>query len=73
MAEDDHSLVVVPCIAELAQGDIAGLSGDSLGNPAEVPSFLGRKEDILASYVGDVQPGISADDVFVLEAFEEAA
>jgi hypothetical protein len=77
VVEVDHSLVVVvvvvPCIARVAQGGIAEVFGDSWDSLAEVPSFLGRKEDILASYVADVQPGILADDAFVLEAFEEEA
>jgi len=74
VAEVDHSLVVVgPCIVDLAQDGIAEVFGDSWDSLAEVPSFLGHKEDILASYVADVQPGILADDAFVLEVFEAAA
>ena len=74
MAEVDHSLVlVVPCIVELVQDGIAEVFGDSWDRLAEVPSFLGRKQDILASYVVDVQPGILADDAVVLEAFEAEA
>jgi hypothetical protein len=74
VAEVDHSLVVVgPCMVDLAQDGIAEVFGDSQDSLAEVPSFLGHKEDILASYVADVQPGILADDAFVLEAFEAEA
>jgi hypothetical protein len=42
-----HESLVVPCVVELAQDRIAEVFGDSLDSLAEVPSFLGHKEDIL--------------------------